>query len=223
MKLAWIWLGVCLSVPAGAADLGKLGPTFPIGEEDLLTWIERRLTTMEASGELTRLVDDFQARVRQSVSTPPSLGLPTTERPQIFYVDPTLRFGHDILHPVSREPIARAGDTINPFDPDTWPPNTRLQHFRYNKVLVFLDTSDQRQIRWAASFQDPRPIRWILTGGNPKESTKDLSGPVYFDQRGDLVRRLHVRSVPSWVEQSGRYWRVTEVDISLKNVEETRP
>ncbi|KOO12726.1 conjugal transfer protein TraW, partial [Vibrio xuii] len=58
------------------------------------------------------------------------------------------------------------------------------------------------------------PIKWVLTGGSPNAVAERLNSRIYFDQQGDLSKKMHIKAVPSLVEQSGINWKVTEFDVS---------
>ncbi|TFH89365.1 type-F conjugative transfer system protein TraW [Vibrio ouci] len=197
-----------------AQDLGRIGATFPIGEIDMLIWIEQRLKRFERSGKLAELQQDFVKRVAESVETPPPLMLTTTTTPRTFFVDPSLTLAADLTDGKGAL-FAKAGTRINPFDTSTWPERTRPPNrFEYSHVLVFLDARDEKQLAFAQTLNATKPIKWILTGGSPNQAADILNRRFYFDQRGYLSKRLHIKAVPSLVEQSGTHWKVTEFDVS---------
>ena len=81
----------CLPLPTYAKNLGVFGPVFPIGEIDMLDWIDNRLRTFEQNGEIDAMKQRMQARVKASVMRPPPVqGLSTTTTPNTYYIDPTL-------------------------------------------------------------------------------------------------------------------------------------
>jgi len=200
--------------PLTAKDLGRIGTTFPIGEINMLMWIEQRLKGFEQSGELAKMQQAFARRVRQSVETPQPLPLTTTTTPDTFRVDPSLTLATD-LKDANGQVFAKAGTRINPFDARTWPERSRLAHrFEYSHVLMFFDGRDEKQLAFAQRFQSTKPIKWILTGGSPNPLSERLSRRLYFDQQGNLSRKLRIKAVPSLVEQSGTQWQITEFDVS---------
>lgn len=202
-----------LSNGAMAKDLGKVGPTFPIGELDMLTWIEQRLKHFEANGKLAQMQQDFQESVRKNVETPPPLTLTTTDNPQTFFVDPSLTLAKNLTDAEGKV-FASAGTRINPFDTSTWPESQKLPKFEYSHVLAFFDARDEQQLKWAQNLTANKPIKWVLTGGSPNHAAEILNTRIYFDQQGQLTQKLHINAVPSLVEQSGIHWKVTEFDVS---------
>ncbi len=205
-----LWLPLCVH----AKDLGRLGATFPIGEDDMLAWIDARLKRFEANGKLAEMQQEFTEQVKRSVDTPTPVSLDTTTTPSVFYVDASLTLAKDITNPNTGEVIARAGTRINPFDSKTWPNGERLPQFEYSHVLAFFDARDKQQLAWAKKLESDKPIKWVLTGGSPNQVASLLGTRVYFDQQGHVTQKLHIQSVPSLVQQKETVWQVTEFDVS---------
>lgn len=214
MKTVFIFFLIVVSLHTQAKDLGRIGPTFPIGELDMLVWIENRLKGFEASGKLDDMKQEFTEQVKRSIETPAAINLPTTLKPSVFYVDPSLTIPQDLVDPKTGQVFAKAGTRVNPFDIKTWPNGSKLPHFEYSKSLVFLDANDIKQLAWAQKINTTKPIKWILTGGSPNKVAKLLNTRIYFDQQGLLTEQLHIKHVPSLVEQSGIHWKITEFDVS---------
>ncbi|HHY0432635.1 TPA: type-F conjugative transfer system protein TraW [Vibrio parahaemolyticus] len=210
-----LWGAALLFQPhAGAKDLGRIGATFPIGEIDMLVWIKQRLKGFEQSGKLASMQQEFAQRVAESVETLPPLTLTTTTTPSSFFVDPSLTLARD-LSDAKGQIFAKAGIRINPFDTNTWPEQSRPPNqFEYSHVLIFFDARDEQQIAFAQTFESTKPIKWVLTGGSPNAVAERLNSRIYFDQQGDLSKKMHIKAVPSLVEQSGINWKVTEFDVS---------
>nr|AKN37736.1 IncF plasmid conjugative transfer pilus assemblyprotein TraW [Vibrio splendidus] len=91
MRHLMMVFALLLSLGAVAKDLGRMGPTFPIGEIDMLTWIEARLKHFEKTGKLEQMQTEFAEQVKQSVETPPPLSLSTTTTPKRFWWIPASR------------------------------------------------------------------------------------------------------------------------------------
>ncbi len=220
MKKRMMLFTLFLAFPLYAKDFGRIGATFPIGEIDMLVWIEQRLKGFEASGKMADMKQAFIEKVQDSIETPPPLALSTTRKPKVFYVDPSLKIAKDIVNPYTNDVIAKAGTIINPFDPSTWPNGTQWPTFEYSHTLAFFDARDSQQVAWAKALKSAKPIKWILTGGSPNDMAGVLSDRIYFDQQGNLTQKLHITSVPSLVEQASIHWKVTEFDVSELSTEE---
>lgn len=196
-----------------AKQLGVAGAIFPIGEMDMLQWIDQRLKRFEANGQLKKRQNEMKSAVKKRVERPnPVLGLGTTTEPTVFYVDPTLRLGKDIMDAQGKLLFAK-GMEINPFDSATWP-NGTYPTFEFSKTLIFIDGDDEKQLAWSAQFTTSKPIKWILINGSPNEAATALNTRIYFDQNGHLTEQLKLKNTPSIVNQVGTQWQIQEVDVS---------
>ena len=200
-------LTAAIAVPpavAQAKDLGALGATFPIVEQDLLAVLAAKLRAFERSGKLESLNKAFQARVKAKLSRPtPVAGITKTDRPRSRLFDPSITVPRDFADQNGRV-FARKGDVINPLD--------RLPN--YNRVLVFVDGDDADQVRFAVrrARKDPKEkVYIVLTSGAPIDLMRSQKVEMFFDQDGSLVRRFGLTHVPAVVEREGRALRVSEV------------
>ena len=186
-------------MPAAARDYGQHGAVFPILEADLLTVIQARLVSMQASGALDRanrqLAHRTAARVRRPARVP---GIVPASEARQWVLDPTITVTKDLADGRGRV-IVRAGTRVNPLD--TVP---------LRQKLLFLDGDDRAQVAWARRHTTSLDAKLILVGGSPFELMKAEQRRVYFDQAGTLIRQFGIRAVPALVEQQGRALRITE-------------
>ncbi|WP_299006909.1 type-F conjugative transfer system protein TraW [uncultured Shewanella sp.] len=207
-----------------AKNIGVVGHVFPIAEIDMLQWIDKRLATYQATGKLDELKENFQNQVKETVKRPAPLGLETTVTPRTFTVDPTLILAKDIIDHKGTV-IYPKGTRINPFDLATWPKlqQSSISHFSFSKTLIFFNGDDKQQVEWAKRYQEQYPnksIKWILTEGEPANTQKQLQARIYFDQQGNITRKLAIQYVPSVVEQKDTLWQVQEIDVSDIEIQE---
>ncbi|WP_377705313.1 type-F conjugative transfer system protein TraW [Pseudoduganella sp. UC29_71] len=198
---AWA-AGAAVAGPgAQAASLGAIGPVYRIAEEDLLAMIERRLREKEANGELAQLRGHAVERARQGVLRPAPLGLPVARTARTFHYDPSYALERNIVD-ASGKLLFPAGTRANPLD---IVPLTRR--------LLFFDARDVRQVALAANLLGTYAgaVKPVLTGGSYLELMRRWRVPVYYDQRGLLVRRLAITHVPALVSQDGRRLRIDEL------------
>ncbi|GLT20475.1 conjugal transfer pilus assembly protein TraW [Vibrio zhanjiangensis] len=214
-KGAYLALAV-FGTAALAKPLGTHGPTFPIGELDMLRWIEARLTHFERTGKLADMQEEMKARVTHAANHPAPVDIGPTTSPKRFWVNPSVTLPIDIKDPSTGRLFGKKGDTINPFDRDTWPQFVKdtLPEMHYTKALLFFDARDPRQLAFAKAFTHRKPMKYILTGGPLNETASDIGARMYFDQQGTLTRKLHLQHVPALAEQDGTRWRVQEFDVS---------
>lgn len=211
-----IWLFfVLVSASPQAKNFGRQGALFPIAEVDMLAWIDQRLHHLEATGQTAQMQQGFTHQVEQSVRSPPPVkGLTTTTEPRVFYIDPSLTLGKDIVD-ANGAVLYHKGLVINPFDSSTWPAGIPKHPFEYSYVMVFFDGDDPNQRAFAKQFHADKPIKWILTNGRPEELAETLDARTYFDQQGHYSRQFQLRHIPAVIEQDGTRWKVTELDASV--------
>jgi len=180
------------AMATAVVDLGTIGPHYAIGEEDLLSVIEHRLTQRMEDGTIDREHKAMQERARSYVARPPGAALPVTQEYSAHTYDPTFVLDHDIVD-ANGHTLFRAGTVVNP-----------LQHQAFTRVLCFIDGDDERQVEWMTEYcpEDP-DVRAILVKGAVTEIAQALDRRLFFDQRGMLVELFQIRSVPTVVRRSG--------------------
>jgi conjugal transfer pilus assembly protein TraW len=201
---AILGLGLGLTDPAAAKDLGVYGATFRVIEPDLLSVLLAKLKAAEASGKMAELNRAFAARVKAKLNRPPPVaGIAHTVRPRSWLFDPSVTVPQDFADQNGRV-FARKGDVLNPLD--------RLPGF--NRVLIFIDGDDAAQVEFAIrrARRDPKARAYIvLTSGAPIEVMRKTRVEMFFDQDGSLTSHFGVTQVPAVVERAGRALRVSEV------------
>jgi conjugal transfer pilus assembly protein TraW len=180
-------------VPSAAAvDLGVLGPTYRIVERDMLDAIEQRIRSLSGSGELDGLMQGYRRRAKAFASRPPGVSLPRADEHSLVPIDTTFVLGHDIEDGEGNV-LFPAGTTIRP-----------LEHQPLTRVLCFIDGDDRQQVEWLRSAcPDALRYKRILVSGDATEVQEQLSGRIYFDQRGYLGSVLSITAVPTVVRQIG--------------------
>lgn len=202
--VCWAVLCVCSerTASAKAADLGRIGPVWPIAEPDLLVSMQHKAAARLADGGSAQLEAELRERSERYVSAPPTLGLPRATNDKSWTLDPSVTLPDDLLD-ADGKLLVRAGTRVNPLDVRS-----------LSRVLVFVNTGDPAQLHWLERALSPaRPAKLILTGGSPSDTAKHLEGrTVYFDQNGELVRALGIHEVPTTVEQEDRHLRLRSFD-----------
>jgi conjugal transfer pilus assembly protein TraW len=206
-QLFRVLLALALSVggaPATAKDLGAYGATFEVIEQDLLSVLLSKLKAAEASGKMAELNRAFVARVKARLNRPvPVAGVSATVQPRTWLFDPSITVPQDFADASGRV-FAHKGDVIDPLD--------RLPGF--NRVLVFIDGDDPRQVAFALqrARRDPKAKAYIvLTSGAPLDLMRRSGVEMFFDQDGSLSGHFGVTHVPAVVEREGRALRVSEL------------
>lgn len=207
MRRAARSLAACLAVHGALGwprDLGSLGPTYPIGEQDLLQQIHDRLQASQRNGELVRLQAAATRRALDTVANPPPVaGLTTSDVARSFYFDPSTTLTRNVLDAQGRL-LFPAGTRKNP-----------LEVVALSKRLLFLDARDPRQVARAEALMagGGQAVKPILTGGPYLTWMKRWRRPVYYDQGGVLVHRLGILHLPALVSQAGLRLRIDELAV----------
>lgn len=193
MRHPILLLALCLPFAGMAKDLGTWGDVYPMQEQSFLSLIHNRLQAMKDSGQLTKLEEGFQDRVKQHTLRPaPVDGLLTDTQPHTLWYDPTFTVGSDIAD-LQGHVFAHKGDTVNP-----------LSQVPMATTLYFIDADDSRQVAWMKAQMPPTvTYKVILVKGNIREAADALAERIYFDQQGDLTRKLGVKYIPAVVTQDG--------------------
>lgn len=205
VRILMMFIGIGVApIMAEAADLGTYGPTFTISEDDLLKQILGKLKAAEADGKIEGLNRRFAESTRQRVENPtPVSGIATTRLPRTWLYDPSIIVPQDYADDKGRV-FARKGEKINPLD--------RLPGF--NKVMVFIDGRDERQVAFAVAqsktYGRERTVL-ILVNGSPMAVMRAHKQAFYFDQLGTITSKFGITQVPATVARDGNLLRVREV------------
>lgn len=193
MKPSSLMFLLLFATAAGARDLGTWGDLYPVQEQDMLTFIQQRLKSMEADGSLAREQKAVQERVKAHILRPPPVtGLRLADKSETRYIDPTFTVDKDIADGKGVV-FAHKGDKINP-----------LEHVPFRETLYFIDGDDKRQIDWMKQQKPDTVIsKIVLVNGNIKTSGESLDAQVYFDQNGTLSRKFQLDAVPARVTVAG--------------------
>ena len=193
---------IALTGPLAAQPIGVIGPVYPIAEPSLLDVILARLRDADARGELARLQQDAQARVRREVESPRAVpGITRTTHPRTRYFDPRIVVPAPIRD-ADGVVIVAPGTRVNPLDTVS-----------LSRPLLFIDARDPLQLARARQLLDAHADRMklILVGGSYLDLMRRWKRPVYFDQHGQLTERLGIRQVPALVTQDGAKLRIDEI------------
>lgn len=199
--LACLWLA---SAVALAGDYGRIGPTYPVKEPDMLEWIEKRVAAKVASGEALRNQQEQSEKIERKLLNPaPLLSVTKATRARTTYYDPTFVVDENVADERGRILVA-AGTAINPLD-----------RVGLSRPLIFFDARDKSQVAFAKRFLDARAglAKPILVGGSYFDMMKLWDTPVYFDQQSALIRRLGIKHVPAIVVQEGKRLRIDEIAL----------
>jgi conjugal transfer pilus assembly protein TraW len=187
MSLAWL-----TSYSETVNDLGVIGKTYSIAEESMLDLIKRRLQSKVDSGEVDTVHQRMKDRSVKYVERPPGAFLPSAAEYRVVEIETEYTTKEDILG-ADGKVLFPAGTTVNP-----------LTVHPINKTMCFFDGDNSNQVEWVKKVCTNNPLnKLILVNGNYVAVSKYLGIRAYFDQRGYLVNKLGIRSLPAVLRQSG--------------------
>lgn len=202
--LAAVGMATTISLAAEAKSLGKIGPTYPIKEQDMLEWIQKKVQSKVDSGEVARYQQAQREIIVQNLKNPaPLTTVSNATKNRTFFYDPTFVVEEPVLDDKGRI-LVPGGTVINP-----------LERVQLSRALIFIDGRDKRQVAFAKKFIDKRNglVRPVLTAGSYFDLMKAWQMPVYFDQKSALIRQFGIRHVPAIVIQDGRKLRIDEIAL----------
>jgi conjugal transfer pilus assembly protein TraW len=201
----WLFAAAtCWALGAQAANLGTIGPTYPVAENNLLDVIMARLRAKEASGELKRHEREARDRAAYAVNNPrPVDGLRRAQAARTFYFDPSFTLQSNVVDSTGAV-LFPAGTRKNP-----------LEVVSLSKHLLFFDARDPGQVARARELIEhyQGKVKPILVGGSYLDLMKRWNKPVFYDQDGTLVRKFGIAAVPAIVSQEGQRLRIDEVPL----------
>jgi len=183
-----------------ANDLGDIGPTYPILETDLLSYIKNKLRYLQANGGFGEDRKDFKKLLQGYFKKTSRDHLERTVVSRSTIYDPTITIAKDVFDEKGRI-IIHKGEKVNPLD-----------RVNLKQVLLFLNSDDAKQWCWLKKKinQYDHKVKVILVAGDVLMVTRILKRPVYLDQYGLLQRKLKLKHVPAIVTESNKHLKIEE-------------
>lgn len=185
-----------------ANNVGVMGETYSIIEQDFLEYIHARIVLMQKSGELQLLQNRLQQDAVNYRDRPKKVeDITRTTENKTWLFDPAIVLDHDVITPGGKL-IAKAGTIVNP-----------LNFITLSKTLIFYNANDPEQVRWVAD-QDKKlkgRDKLILIDGSVLSQEKQFKKTIYFDQAGRLTSRFGITHVPVIVFQQKLNLKIMEV------------
>ena len=180
------------ALPAGAAQIERIGRVYPITEPDLLQSILALLREKQQSGALSRLVQEGMACAKYHGLHPaPADNVHTTTSARSFYYDPAVVAERAITGEDGRI-LVPAGTRVNPLDAVS-----------LSSYWLFFDARDARQVKQADALirHYAGRVKPILTEGDYPALARQWDRRVYYDQHGLITRKLGTTQVPALVSR----------------------
>lgn len=196
-------LALLITQPSFSQDLGTIGKTYKIAEQDFLEFIQQRLEQLKNNGEMKKLQNKMVKEAKERIDHPaPIAGLTKATKNRSWLFDPTLTVNKDITDQ-NGNVLIKAGTTANPLDT-----------ISLTKTLIFYDADDKKQIAWARKLdqQLQGKTKLIMVNGSVFDQVKLFQKAIYFDQGGKLTTHFNIQNTPATVKQ------VESVDEAGKKV-----
>jgi conjugal transfer pilus assembly protein TraW len=184
-----------------AKDLGVVGQTYTILEDDFLNLVETRYQTMKVNGEWDKTQKAWQKQIVRYADRPKPVDTVTKSHThRVYYFDPSIELSHDIIG-LNGETIAKAGTVINP-----------LEIMPLHETLLFINADDSKQLSWAIKKDKELEgkTKWILVNGSITDTIQKIKKQVYFDQEGRLTSHFKMEHVPATLQQDGLSLKIEE-------------
>lgn len=200
---------VCVGAQAKASgqNLGVIGKTYPIAEEDMLTYIHQRLEQDQKEGWFARLRKLREAAVRRYINRPPPVvGVTPARHDRVFYFDPSVTAPYNVRN-ASGHIIIKKGTRVNPLDYEP-----------FTEKLLFFDADNKAELQWAKKEIELNGVRAkpILTEGSLSAAEKALGVRIFFDQHGWLTSHFGIDHVPAVVSQDKERLKIHEIVVAEK-------
>lgn len=184
-------------------NLGVIGETYSILEDDLLLFIQKRVQAMQQNGDWQRMQDKWKKQVSDHTDRPiPLANIHRTASPKTWDYDPSIVVPYDLKDQYGNV-FAKAGTRVNP-----------LSYITLHTALIFYNADDLEQVTWVKKInkQYAGKTKLILVSGSISEQEKIFHQPIYFDQQGKLTTTFHISQVPALVYQDGLRLKIAEVE-----------
>ena len=214
-------LNFVIALKAYSVDLGILGGSAPIAEEDFEVHIVKQL---EALGEdklkahQEMIKDTMVAKIKRPRAVK-NISKATTTTSRLY--DPSFVIQEDIYTDKNQLFYAH-GTRVNP-----------LEKRAFVEIWILIDGDDQTQVDFAKNYQEEqnetktdqtekseinnKVKKIILLNGVP--GTQADKSFFFFDQAGEISRKLNISKVPSVIRQAPNSNQILIEEISLDNKE----
>lgn len=193
-KILISMLIVILAVQANSEDLGAIGKTYAIGEQNLMDYIKSRATTLVNNGQWENLRKKAVRDTETKIDHPPVIaGIYPTVESSIRYFDPAVRINQDVVNPYDKSIIAHKGQIVNP-----------TTYMAFNNELIFIDGRDQSQVEYALSESKRSPFQTsivLIAANNFRDLLKQKQHLFFYDQGAALTKKFNIRHVPTIIYQ----------------------
>ena len=199
---AVLWAALFACTEALATDLGVIAQTYPILEQDLIEHIKDKIAAKDQNGELDELNQQWLSRSKQYAAAPKGSFLPPAVVPRITLIETKITLKNDLMG-LEGKVLYPKGTTVNP-----------LKIMRLTYALCFIDGDEKKQVGWMIEHCTKNPLNKLVLVNGPLEALSKRTGlRLFFDQGGELIRRLKITALPAVLSQKGGDLYVEEIPL----------
>lgn len=193
-KKLYCLLMIIVANLAISEDLGIIGKTYPIGEQNLMDYIKSRATTLVNNGQWENLRKKAVRDTENRIDHPPVIaGIYPTVESSVRYYDPAVRINQDIINPYDKSIIARKGQIVNP-----------TTYMSFNNELIFIDGRDKNQVEYALAESKRSLFQSsivLIAANNFRDLLRQEQHLFFYDQGAALTKKFNIRHVPTIIYQ----------------------
>lgn len=194
----------CFPLHLYANEVEAGGGPNPIAEANFVQHIQTEVQQKVASGEWTQWQTHQMEALQHYTDQPPVvIGLTPALETRSWFYDPTIIIPYGI-DDTNGHLLLAAGSHFNPLNIVTW-----------KTTLIFYDGNNPKQQQWAKQINQQLKAQatFILVDGSISQQAEALQRRVYFDQNGQLIKKLQITHTPALVVQAGKLLKVTEIKL----------
>ncbi len=197
-----LWVALFACTEAIATDLGVIAKTYPILEQDLIEHIQDKIAAKNQSGELGELNQQWLTRSKEYAASPKGSLLPPAVAPRITQIETIITLKKDLMG-LKGKVLYPKGTRVNP-----------LRIMRLTYALCFIDGDEEKQVNWMIEHCAKNPLNKLVLVNGPLEALSQHTGlRLFFDQGGELIRRLKITALPAVLSQKGGGLYVEEIPL----------
>lgn len=182
-------------------NLGTIGPTIAVDEEDMLAMIKRRAEQFDWQGSAKGAQDRFWKRQL-------SHDLPRVQFERTRLLDPTFVVSQTITAPDGTV-IAMQGQRVNP-----------LEAIPFTRIIAVFDAGDVDQLAWMRQVIAQHGANVIAMVAKPSALPRlsdlgelsDELGAALYPLSTEMMERFHIEAVPTLVRARGLAFELREED-----------
>ena len=192
----FIYIIILLSLNSLALDFGVKSHTFEIKEQSFSSMMLEKLSKVD----IDKHNIEINKKIIDKAQNPASTNLPRCKKSTSHIIDPSMTLNQDI-HDHKGNILFKSGTKINP-----------LSQISIEEI-VLINGNDESQVKWYKQKYRNKVNTLILLGGNYESLKKELSSELYFDQKGEWVKKFKIESLPAILSQEDKIIRVHEINI----------